>query len=451
MTPAAPPVRHLYIHVPFCRAKCDYCDFFSAPVTGSAALDEAAAVRAGEALPAVARPTPVADDPELDRFVEAVFAEFELERGVLGLRRLRTVYLGGGTPSLLGVERLEGLLARLEPHLAPHTEVTLETNPEDVSEIYAAWAARRGLRVSLGVQSFATRLRAALGRRATADPAAAFERLRAAGCSNLGIDLIFGIPGQTRGDLGQELAEVARLRPDHVSWYELDVARGTPLARRLAVERRAARRRPGDDPRERSGRISDGGGASQPEEAAELFRGVVRGLGRLGYNWYEVSNFARPGRRCRHNLAVWRGEPYVGLGPAAVSTIGDRRRQNRPGSADYLDALAPAASAARGGVAAHAAEDERSTARPAAPPRRTERLDGLARARERVFLAARIGAPVRLADVAECLDTDAIHPLAEAGFVALRGGTLRVTRKGRYVANEVCVRLFRDSHVKGTV
>ena len=165
MTLAASPVRHLYIHVPFCRAKCDYCDFFSAPVTGSAALDEAAVVRAGEALPAVARPTPVADDPELDRFVEAVFAEFELERGVLGLRRLRTVYLGGGTPSLLGVERLEGLLARLEPHLAPHTEVTLETNPEDVSEIYAAWAARRGLRVSLGVQSFATRLRAALGRR----------------------------------------------------------------------------------------------------------------------------------------------------------------------------------------------------------------------------------------------------------------------------------------------
>jgi oxygen-independent coproporphyrinogen-3 oxidase len=369
---AAALPRHVYIHVPFCRAKCDYCDFASVPVgeKPSAAL--------------------------LDDFVAAVAAEWELEQAAHSVRRLHTLYVGGGTPSLLGPARLERLLELFRPCLTPHAEVTVEANPEDVTAALAEWAAARGLRISLGVQSFDAGLRAALGRRAKADPAAAFARLRAADVSELSVDLIFGVPGQTPAMLDADLAAVARLWPAHVSWYELDVVPGTPLAARREP-------RPDDDAR------------------ASLYRRVVAGLARLGYRWYEVSNFALPGHRSRHNLAYWRGRDYLGLGPGAVSTVGARRWQDRPDVSAYCAALAAGRE----------------------PPRRLERLDETAQRRERLLLAARIGAPVPLATLAGALDADALPPLAAAGFISLHGGTLTVTRKGRYVANEVCVRLFR--------
>jgi oxygen-independent coproporphyrinogen-3 oxidase len=177
------------------------------------------------------RGAPRCDDPELDRYVSALLAELDLERAAVGIGRLRTVFLGGGTPSLLGEERLE----RLPPLLTSRAEVSVETNPEDVTPAYAEWAAHRGVRVSLGVQSFDARVRDALGRRAAADPAEAFGCLRAAGVANVGIDLIFGVPGQGKVDLECELAQVARLQPDHVSWYELDAPQGTALAACLAA------------------------------------------------------------------------------------------------------------------------------------------------------------------------------------------------------------------------
>ena len=154
---AAP--RHLYIHVPFCRSKCDYCDFFSVPL----ACRRAAATDL------------------LDRFVDALLREWETERRVCAVRRLHTVYLGGGTPSLLGAARLERIVAGLQPDLTPAAEVSVEANPEDVDEELARWAAGRGVRVSLGVQSFDPALRRIVGRRAAGDPAAAYRRLRGAG------------------------------------------------------------------------------------------------------------------------------------------------------------------------------------------------------------------------------------------------------------------------------
>ena len=236
-----------------------------------------------------------------------------------GVERIETVYLGGGTPSLLGEERLERLLEPLEPLLTPKAEVTVETNPEDVTPGYAAWAAARGLRLSLGVQSFDRRLRENLGRRTLADPAAAFATLRRAGVADLGVDLIFGIPGQAIVDVARELEVVAALRPDHVSWYELTVGEGTALAARLETRRCRAvwggthPTPPGDDAQ------------------AEMYRRIVAGLERVGYHWYEVSNFARPGSRCRHNGAYWRGRDFLGLGPGAVSTVGDTRWRNDAG------------------------------------------------------------------------------------------------------------------------
>lgn len=418
------PPRHLYIHVPFCRARCDYCEFYSEPV--------ACPVSEGEPRRRLAM---------FDRYLQALLMEFELERRAVGLRRLRSVYVGGGTPSLLGEERLERLLEALEPLLTPHAEVSVETNPEDVTPSYAAWAAGRKLRISLGVQSFTPRLRAALGRRSQADPAAAVAALRAAGVRNIGVDLIFGIPGQSAGDLEDDLVEVARLRPEHVSWYELSAPSATTLGRRISA-----------------------GSLALPDEdaQAELYRHAVRGLERLGYRWYEVSNFALPGRRCRHNSAVWRGEPYLGLGPSAVSTLGGERRRNAPDLAAYLDALAPQGGRRYGRLSGGACPPPGTPAEgrppvpavpggrpPVAPPREAERIEAEAAVRERLLLAARTGASVPLVATDAGLDLEALPSLVAAGFVAKRGGTLVVTRKGRYVANEICVRLFRDSSVKG--
>jgi oxygen-independent coproporphyrinogen-3 oxidase len=362
------PVRHVYLHVPFCRARCAYCDFASQAV-GAAGDGEAGVARL------------------FDRFVRGIAAEWDRERAAHDVRRVHSLYLGGGTPSLLGPERLERLLELFRPSLTPGAEVTVETNPEDVSDAYSAWVAGAALRVSLGVQSFLPELRRALGRVAVADPAAAFRRLRRAGVPAVSVDLIHGIPGQTAELLRHDLDAVAALRPHHVSWYELTPPPSSPDA----------------------------------DLRAELYRTVVRGLGRAGYAWYEVSSHALPGGRARHNVAYWRARPYVGLGPGATSTVGARRWTNRPGVATWAEALAAGA----------------------APPRRTERLSAAARARERVMLAARTGEPVGLAEVACALDEDALRPLARAGLVSLHSGTIRVTRKGRYVAGAVSVRLFR--------
>ena len=242
---AAPAPRHLYIHVPFCAERCDYCEFHSVAV--------GRAGRTGGAAPAVAAAAGPTPDRErlFDRFVAALSAEWERERERFGVRGLETVFLGGGTPSLLGRERLERLLEPLEALLTPRAEITVETNPEDVTADYAAWAAARRLRVSLGVQSFDAGLRAALGRRGAADPAEAFAALRAAGvgapadgavaparrpgAAGLGIDLIFGLPGQQVSDVEAELAIVERLRPDQVSFYELSLAPASVLAARVAL------------------------------------------------------------------------------------------------------------------------------------------------------------------------------------------------------------------------
>ena len=416
------PVRHVYVHVPFCRAKCDYCDFASVPVRAGRRAGTEAARR-------------------LDAYVDALAAEWERERAAHDVRRLHTLYLGGGTPSLLRPERLERVLDLFRPHLTPHAEVTVETNPEDVDDEYAAWAAvtplggsaggrARGqavppcVRVSLGAQSFSPELRAVLGRTAQADPAAAFRRLRRSGVAGAGIDLIHGIPGQTPELLAADIAEVLALRPDHVSWYELDVHEGTALAARLGAAG-------GLDPAAAPDPAVPLDPAAMPADPmddvrAAGYRRIVRELSRAGYGWYEVSNFALPGRRARHNVAYWRARPYLGLGPGAVSTVGARRWTNAADPDAWAAALAAGSP----------------------PPRAFETLDGHTRAHERLLLAARCGERIPLAEVAAVIDPGVAASLAGAGLVSLHSGTIRVTRKGRHVADEVCVRLFRSPHLR---
>ena len=399
------PVRHVYVHVPFCRARCDYCEF------ASEAVDAEGGGRAGAE---VAR--------RLDAYVDGIIAEWEREWAAHDVPRLHTLYLGGGTPSLLGPDRLERLLELFRPHLTPHAEVTVETNPEDVDDAYAAWAAGSGVRISLGAQSFSPGLRAVLGRTAQADPAEAFRRLRDAGVDNAGLDLIHGIPGQTPELLAADIAAVLALRPDHVSWYELDVIEGTALAARLA------RVGTGEAAVTGAGLDPDAMPADPMDDVrAEGYRRIVRELSRAGYDWYEVSNFALPGRKARHNVAYWRARPYLGLGPGAVSTVGALRWRNATGTDAWAAALAAGSE----------------------PPRSEEELDPATAARERLMLAARCGEPVPVGEVAGILDEEAAAGLARAGLVSLHSGTIRVTRKGRHVADEVIVRLFRATQLRG--
>ncbi len=408
------PVRHVYVHVPFCSAKCDYCDFAS-----SAMGPMGRVVRYGRAAAGASRC--------LRAYVDGVAAEWERERGAYGVRRVHTLYLGGGTPSLLGPDLLERLLEPFRPYLTPAAEVTVEVNPEDVDCRFAEWAAdwshrsarreggaSRGLRVSLGVQSFAAERRRALGRRSQADPVGAVACLRAAGVANLSLDMMYGLPGQTSADLEADIAAVLAQRPEHISWYELMVVAGTPLARRLAGDGSASRAT-------RSETSTSLVATPDGEARAAMYRRLVRALGRAGYDWYEVSNYALPGRRARHNVAYWRARPYLGLGPGAVSTVGRRRWTNTTDVSAWQAALAAGAP----------------------PARASERLDARSAARERLMLAARCGLAVPLVELGDAVDDGAVATLAGGGLVKVRDGTIRVTRKGRYVADEVCVRLFR--------
>lgn len=275
--------RHVYVHVPFCARRCSYCDF-------------AIAVR---------REVPVAE------YEAAVRSELDA-RGLGWGAPVHTLYLGGGTPSRLGAEGLSalvrGLAARIP--LAADAEVTVEANPEDVTpEAAAAWRDAGVNRVSLGVQSFAPDVLAWMHRAHGPDRARqAVEVLREGGIDNISLDLIYAVPQALRRDWGRDLEEALALRPQHLSCYGLTVEPATPLAR--WVER---------------GQVTPG-----REEAYEAdFLATHDRLTAAGFEHYEVSNFAVPGFRSRHNASYWSGAAYVGIGPSAHGFDGRVRRWNR--------------------------------------------------------------------------------------------------------------------------
>ena len=291
-------MRHLYIHVPFCVRRCSYCDF-------------AIAVR--KRIPA-------------REYVEAVHRELQSLRSVppapTSPDALDTVYLGGGTPSLLGTDALAALLAGVPagPGASPDREVTLEANPEDVTpEAAAAWRRAGVNRVSLGAQSFDDRVLQWMHR--THDAARigeAVRALRGAGVDNISLDLIFALPEELRRDWGRDLDRACALGPEHLSLYGLTVEPRTPLARWIS---RGATRPAGDE-----------------RYAADYLTAHER-LARDGYVFYEVSNAARAGARSRHNSAYWSGRPYLGVGPAAHSFDGRVRRWNHGAWETYRRAV----------------------------------------------------------------------------------------------------------------
>ena len=290
----------IYVHIPFCASRCAYCDFFS-----TLRLADTGA-----------------------RYVEAVIAEAGLRRGELGGEGIKTLYLGGGTPSQLPMPLLERLVRGLRGafDLSGLEEFTIEANPDDVTRAWCAALPALGVnRVSMGVQSFEDPILSAIGRRHTARQAVeAVENLREAGINNISIDLIYGLPGQTVASWTASVRQAIALQPQHISAYGLTYEEGTRLWRQ----------------RER------GEVVEVPEEQClAMYRILVDELQAAGYEHYEISNFALPGHHSRHNSSYWHDIPYLGLGAAAHSYDGNVRRYNPANLQEYIDKITAGAPA----------------------------------------------------------------------------------------------------------
>jgi len=357
-------VRHLYVHVPFCAHRCGYCDFVT--VTGHDDLHAA--------------------------YVDALRAELNLHGPIAP----ETVYVGGGTPTLLREE----LLARLLTGLPACADVTIECNPETVTPELARILLRHGVtRISLGAQSFQPHLLETLERRARPETVAtALEILRAEGHENVNLDLMFGVPGQTRDDLQADIEAVLGHAPEHVSWYELEAKPGT----RFTVHHGAEL-------------------ARQAEALEDHYETVVAALRGAGYRWYETANFCLPGRESRHNLGYWLGHDYLGVGVGAVSTLGLVRRRNSPRLRPYLEACADGRAA----------------------PAEVEELTASERGLERLMLGLRLDRPLQLNGLAGLVDDAACDRLAAAGLVRRDGETMALTDRGRFLANDVVASVLR--------
>ena len=370
---AGPAARHLYVHLPFCAHRCGYCDFVT--ITGH--------------------------DSEHGGYVDALLGELALERHLLAAR-LETVFLGGGTPTFTEPAALARLLAAL-PRAG---ETTVEANPETVTPELAALLREHGVnRVSLGAQSFQPHLLETLERRARPeDVRRAVHTLRDAGFDNISLDLIYGIPGQSRDDLERDLDEAIALAPEHVSAYELEAKPGTRFTHAHGEELER-----------------------QAEAMEDYFEQVVDRLTTAGYRWYETANFCRveDGRDLRawHNLGYWLGRDYLGIGVGAVSTVGGRRWRNAPSLPRYLSAL-------RLG--------ER-------PQRELEELEPDTQARERLMLGLRLDEPLPLAGFGAAVDADALERLARHGLIDEVDGTLALTRRGRFLGGGVTAELLTES------
>ncbi len=269
----------LYIHVPFCVSKCPYCDFYSLP-----GLTEERA----------------------DAYTAAVLRSLDEWAGRLdGKAAADTLYFGGGTPSLLGGERLARIIEAARRRFGLNrAEITLEANPADgLDETFRAFAAAGGNRVSLGMQSASADELRSLGRRHhPADVEKAVSAARQAGIGNLSLDLMLGLERQSVASVVASVQEAARLGAEHISAYLLKIEEGTPYA-----AKRDSLVLPDDD------------------QTAELYLAACEALELAGYRQYEISNFARPGRESRHNLKYWNLDPYLGIGPSAHSFLNGQR------------------------------------------------------------------------------------------------------------------------------
>ena len=366
-----PVAEHLYIHIPFCAKLCPYCSF---------------SVETRFRFKTKA-------------FVDALLAEIQL-RAVEFTVIPRTIHLGGGTPSALSLTELEYLLEGLHRTLALGSlvEWTIEVNPATVSPRKAKMLHAFGMnRVSIGAQSWDSQVLQTLGRNHSAlQTRATFATLRQAGFENINLDLMFGVPGQSPESWECTLRESLALGPEHLSTYCLTYEEDT----------------------EYFDRLQRGEFRENSEQDAGFFECGVELLSAAGYGQYEISNYAKPGRACRHNMAYWAGADYLGLGPSAWSTVGEKRWQNVPDTAAYVRAL-------QAGVRPIATEE-------ILPPE--------TRQAEKIAFGLRMNAGIDSTALAR--SHDLVTAVREEGLLEDHGPRVRLTARGRLLADEIAAELI---------
>ena len=370
----------IYIHIPFCKQACLYCNFhFSV----SSALQ--------------------------NDFTAALLKEIPMRTGYLPAGTVNTVYFGGGTPSLLPPDQLVKILDHIRQHfpVAADAEITLEANPDDINEeSLDTWRDAGFNRMSLGVQSFFPADLAWMHRAHDAGQAIrSVAMAKAAGFDNLSLDLIYGLPSLSDGQWRENVETVIGLGVPHVSCYALTVEPKTALQKLVA-----------------SGKKPD----VVPEDQARQFLQVMDWLGRAGYDHYEISNFAKPGRRSRHNSSYWQSVPYIGLGPSAHSFDGGSRQWNVANNALYIKAIG----------------EEKL-------PFEKEVLKPADQLNEYIMISLRTLEGLQLervrgqfgVDKSETLETKAAV-YVENGKMTVESGHLRLTREGKLYADGIAAELF---------
>ncbi len=370
----------IYIHIPFCVRKCPYCDFVSAP----GKREERAA------------------------YLDAL--ESEIRAGAWKGQKARTIYFGGGTPTELGPPDLRLVMKTVREvfDVPPDAESSIECNPGTLTKSKLARMRSMGFnRLSLGVQSFSDRFLRLLGRIHTSDEARqAYQLIRSAGFDNVNLDLIFGLPGQTPDDWRKDLREALDLRPEHLSLYGLTI-----------------------EPETEFGRLREKGllGEVDEEAAASMYEAAIELTADAGYEQYEISNFALPGKECRHNLIYWHNDEYLGFGMSAASYVDGVRWTNVKNRDGYVRG-------ASGGCLA---------------PGYTERLDPRAALGEEIMLRLRLTEGFSSSRLRrkysldpEFVYSDTLKFFLSEGLLARQNGSIRLTPRGRLLANEVCRRFL---------
>lgn len=371
--PIAPPVDDravgVYIHVPFCVKKCVYCDFHS-----------------------------VIDADELiEPWVGAIVKEIATQSPMVGGRPVASVFFGGGTPSTLAPEQVAEIMEALRKNLrlAHRAEITMEMNPESITRDKAAGYLAAGVnRASVGAQALTDATLSFLGRVHTADDARrGVAAVREAGFANLSVDLIYGAPTQSDREWTETVREVAGWLPQHLSVYELTVERGTPLARSVAA-----------------GEVAFDDDGDRLYDAAEMI------LGAHSYVHYEISNYARRGFGCVHNIGYWEMRDYLGLGPGAHSLLDNTRWSNIKRIDTWIERTLEAGSAV--------ADNERLT-------------DGMRRT-ERLMMGLRLadGIPGSAVPI-----TDKMRQAMDDGLLEIRGDRLRATPRGWRLLDDLLPRI----------
>lgn len=372
----------LYIHIPFCRRKCLYCSFVSFSHR----------------------------EADIPRYLNAL--KIELARRAHG-EHVSSIYLGGGTPSLLPVESINDLLKAVQAlfHVDKTCEVTLEANPGTVDETYLSALRKSGVnRLSLGVQSLEDRELEMLGRIHTAAEASeAVRTARDAGFDNINMDLIYGLPGQTTDGWRTTLERALDIEPEHISLYALSLEYDAPLQRAI------------DD-----GKLPE----INPDLAADEYELAGDLLESRGYRHYEISNWAKDGRECRHNIVYWRNMPYLGVGVAAHSWLNGHRLANTANIDTYMNML---------------------TGDTTLAPDMDEEITPELQLAETIILGLRMRDGINVRDVSDRFDEDImahygrqVGELSDLGLMEYTGGNLKLTRRGCLLSNEVFWRFLPE-------